>query len=58
MRACLPFTIQVDGCCNKNTYALYREAGAEMLVMGSGLFGLDSDIRKALAIMKKQQSEA
>ena len=54
----LKFTIQVDGCCNRNTYALYREAGAEMLVMGSGLYGLDSDLKQALVLMKKQQSEA
>ena len=54
----LPYTIQIDGCCNKNTYALYREAGAEMLVMGSGLFGLDRDLKQALALMRRQQSEA
>lgn len=53
----LKYTIQIDGCCNQNTYARYRNAGAEMLVMGSGLFGLDSDLKKAVAMMHEQQRE-
>ena len=52
------FEIQIDGCCNKNTYATYKAAGAEMLVMGSGLFGLDKDIETAISGMRKQQTEA
>lgn len=54
----LPFRIQVDGCCNKKTYALYHDAGAEMLVMGSGLFGLDASLPRAIALMQQQQEEA
>ncbi len=54
----LPYTIQIDGCCNRNTYAAYRRAGAEMLVMGSGLFGLDPDLTRAVAMMRREQQEA
>lgn len=54
----LAYTIQVDGCCNQNTYATYANAGAEMLVMGSGLFKLDPDLRCALKLMREQQAEA
>jgi D-allulose-6-phosphate 3-epimerase len=54
----LSYEIQVDGCCNRSTYRLYHEAGADMLVMGSGLFGLDNNIEKALQIMRFQQAEA
>lgn len=53
----LRYIIQIDGCCNRNTYASYRNAGAEMLVMGSGLFGLDSDLKKAVDMMREQQRE-
>lgn len=53
----LHFEIQVDGCCNQKTYARYAEAGAEMLVMGSGLFGLDLDLKEAIRKMRLQQSE-
>lgn len=55
---CLNYEIQIDGCCNKTTYRTYAEAGAEMLVMGSGLFGLDPDLEKALEIMQVQQKQA
>ncbi len=54
----LNYEIQIDGCCNKNTYRTYAAAGAEMLVMGSGLFGLSPDIHEALRMMKDQQQEA
>ena len=54
----LPMILQVDGCCNRSTYARYRDAGAEMLVMGSGLFGLDPDRRRALPLMRQAQQEA
>lgn len=54
----LPYEIQIDGCCNSKTYQMYAEAGAEMLVMGSGLFGLSPDITEALNIMRRQQEEA
>lgn len=52
------YQIQVDGCCNIETYQAYRRAGADRLVMGSGLFGLDEDLRRAVEIMRKQQAEA
>lgn len=51
------YEIQIDGCCNKSTYQIYAEAGAEMLVMGSGLFGLDPDLNKAVRIMQEQQQK-
>ena len=54
----LSYEIQVDGCCGKSTYEIYGNAGAEMLVMGSGLFGLDQDLSKAIAIMQKDLREA
>lgn len=54
----LRYEIQVDGCCNKTTYRTYAEAGAEMLVMGSGLFGLDEDLANAVHIMRIQQQQA
>lgn len=42
------YVIQIDGACNKGTYKKLIEAGAEILVLGSsGLFNLDSDIKKA-----------
>ena len=52
------YSIQIDGCCNPTTYRLYAQAGAEMLVMGSGLFGLDADISVALEKMQAQQRQA
>lgn len=54
----LGYEIQIDGCCNRNTYRAYAQAGAEMLVMGSGLFGLSADISEALGMMDRQQEEA
>lgn len=54
----LGYEIQIDGCCNKTTYRAYAQAGAEMLVMGSGLFGLSGDIVEALGLMDRQQEEA
>lgn len=54
----LSYEIQIDGCCNKTTYRTYAQAGAEMLVMGSGLFGLDQDLDRAAAIMAQQQELA
>lgn len=54
----LRYEIQIDGCCNKTTYRTYAQAGAEMLVMGSGLFGLDPDLEHAVRIMRAQQQEA
>lgn len=48
------YEIQIDGCCNITTYARYRQAGADMLVMGSGLFGLDKDLACAIKKMKAQ----
>ncbi len=54
----LRYEIQVDGCCNRASYRLYRDAGADALVMGSGLFGLDADLHKAVELMREQQREA
>lgn len=54
----LHYEIQVDGCCNHTTYRSYAAAGAEMLVMGSGLFGLHPDIERAVQIMRAQQEQA
>ncbi len=57
-RSGLKYEIQIDGCCNRTTYRTYAEAGAEILVMGSGLFNLSPDIARAAALMKQQQEEA
>ncbi len=54
----LSYEIQIDGCCNKSTYRTYAQAGAEILVMGSGLFGLSEDLGEALTLMERQQQEA
>ncbi len=54
----LRYWIQVDGCCNRGTYALYRDAGADMLVMGSGLFKLSPDLSQAITLMRQQMAEA
>lgn len=50
----MKYEIQIDGCCNKTTYCAYAGAGAEMLVTGSGLFGLNRDLGKAVKIMWEQ----
>ena len=53
------FIIEIDGSCNKNTYRLLSEAGAESLIVGSsGLFRNDPDLAKAWDIMEKDIAEA
>ena len=53
------FIIEIDGSCNKNTYRLLRDAGAESFVMGStGLFKNDPDLEKAYDIMAKEFAQA
>ncbi|MEK0286022.1 D-allulose 6-phosphate 3-epimerase [Caldifermentibacillus hisashii] len=49
------FTITIDGSCNKKTYRVLAEAGAEEFILGSsGLFNLDKDIGKAWNKMREQ----
>lgn len=44
----LRYLIQIDGGCNRATYRSLRDAGADVLVMGSsGLFGLHPDLNAA-----------
>jgi len=41
----LNFAIEIDGSCNKKTFARLLQAGAEILVVGSsGLFNLNADL--------------
>ena len=48
----MDYLIEIDGSCNKNTYKLLIDAGADVLVVGtSGLFNNDPDISKAWDIM-------
>ncbi|MGG4142635.1 D-allulose 6-phosphate 3-epimerase [Paenibacillus algorifonticola] len=42
------YLIEIDGSCNKNTFAQLAEAGAEVFIVGtSGLFNLDNDLNRA-----------
>lgn len=42
------YRIQIDGCCNFATFKALRDAGADVLVMGSsGLFGLHQNLNTA-----------
>ena len=53
------YIIQVDGACNKRTFAALAEAGVESYVVGSsGLFGLDADLEKAFEQMVRDFEEA
>lgn len=53
------YTIQVDGSCNKNTFASLYKAGAQELVVGSsGLFSKDKDVKKAWEIMQNDFTKA
>lgn len=55
----LSFLIQIDGSCNENTYHLMLEAGADILIVGSsGLFNLDQDIKKSVAMLKQHLASA
>ncbi len=52
------YLIEVDGSCNKNTYAELTRAGAEVLVMGStGLFGLHESLPAAWEQMENELRE-
>ena len=52
------YEIQIDGSCNMSTYKKLTDAGADILIVGSsGLFGLDSDLEKAIDKMKKNYIE-
>jgi len=52
------FLVEVDGSCNKNTYAELTGAGAEVLVMGStGLFGLNDSLPAAWEQMNNELRE-
>lgn len=47
------YTIEIDGACNKNYASVLKNAGAEMLIVGtSGLFGLDADLPTAWKSMQ------
>ena len=49
------FEIQVDGCCNKNTYKQLYGAGAEVFVLGSsGLFNNAPRLEDAWEIMERE----
>ena len=51
--------IEVDGACNRATYAHTIGAGAQMLVAGStGLFGLNPDLETAWKQMEREIDEA
>ena len=51
--------IQIDGSCNPKTFKRLKEAGADIYILGgSGLFSIDSDIHKAVEIMKHNFDEA
>jgi len=55
----LDYKIQIDGSCNKKTYAAMASAGAEMFVLGStGLFNLSEDLETAWAGLKAEYAEA
>lgn len=44
----LDYIIEVDGACNKDTFNILSDAGAEMFTLGStGLFKLDADLEQA-----------
>ena len=48
----LDFLIEIDGACNRRTYPDLVQAEADVLILGSsGLFNLDSDIRRAWELM-------
>ena len=53
------YKIQIDGSCNPKTFKRLKEAGADIYILGgSGLFSIDSDIHKAVEIMKHNFDEA
>lgn len=55
----LSFLIQIDGSCNEKTYPVMLEAGADILIVGSsGLFNLDDDIKKSVALLNEHLAKA
>ncbi|GCF93823.1 allulose-6-phosphate 3-epimerase [Enterococcus florum] len=55
----LGFLIQIDGSCNEKTYSRMLEAGADILIIGSsGLFSLDEDIAKSVALLNEHLTQA
>ena len=55
----LSFDIEVDGCCNARFYARLREAGADTFVLGgSGLFGKDANVRRAVVVAERELAAA
>ena len=49
------YKIQIDGSCNKKTYRVLYEVGAEVLIVGnSGLFSLAEDLDVAYDMMLQQ----
>ena len=53
------YRILIDGSCNKTTYEILLEAGADdFIVGGSGLFSLHEDLREACKLCKAQFQEA
>lgn len=53
------YEIEIDGSCNAKTYKKIADAGTEIFIVGaSGLFSLDSDIKKAWAKMESYFEQA
>ncbi len=52
------YEIQIDGSCNPRTFKRLKEAGADVLIVGtSGLFGNDPDLNKAIDKMYTSYEE-
>jgi D-allulose-6-phosphate 3-epimerase len=55
----LSFLIEIDGGCNEKSYRWLRDAGADVLIVGSsGLFNLDADLAVAWDRMMMQYAQA
>ena len=53
------YEIQIDGSCNPKTYKKLKEAGADILIVGSsGLFSMDEDIEKCIDKMYESYEKA
>ena len=54
----LEFKLQIDGSCNRDTFARLHDAGAEVFILGSsGLFNLDPDLDVAWDKMEASFAE-
>jgi D-allulose-6-phosphate 3-epimerase len=52
------YEIAVDGGCNKKTYKILRQAGAECFIVGSsGLFGLHENLNLAYELMIREYEQ-